>query len=273
MLQEAGLEVGVYVKDNRTQNYGIIEAVGGGALSIRMLVSKQESVEKYLGFRDHWSIVYDRAELKDRGIVTNYSEHLADSCEETMLQRAWGRAQLGLYLASKWIAAEQKLPLLRIETKPKKVFALGHVEPCGVYLLPHSTSYAYNSEKGKKQFEIDPLWVDSQERAGSKVVCIKPCFSPDKFAEPFWAVRRVDVSAADADSANMVAVFIKSDCSIRTSGCSTGGKSPALAAKETISTFAITNQKALSDGDELVWAGAFAGKNEKRTLYVCGRRM
>jgi hypothetical protein len=163
----------------------------------------------YLAFRDEWSIVYDRAELKDRGVVTNYTEHLADSSEEIALQRAWGRVQLGLDLASRWIAAEKKQPLLRIETKPKKVFALAHVEPYGLYLLPHSTSYAYDSKTNGKSFVVDPLWIDSQQRAGSKVVYIKPCFSTDKFAEPFWAVRRVEHSSAEADAANMVVVSVK----------------------------------------------------------------
>ena len=267
MLQEAGLEVGVYVKENKNNLYGIIEAVGGGKLSIRTHILKTEAVVTYLAFRDEWSIVYDRAELKDRGVVTNYTEHLADSSEEIALQRAWGRVQLGLDLASRWIAAEKKQPLLRIETKPKKVFALAHVEPYGLYLLPHSTSYAYDSKTNGKSFVVDPLWIDSQQRAGSKVVYIEPCFSTDKFAEPFWAVRRVEHSSAEADAANMVVVSVKSDYSIRTTG-SIFGSSPARADQQSITTLAIANMEPLNDGDELLLAGVFASKKEKRTLYV-----
>jgi len=265
LLQEAGLEVGVYVKDVRqTNKFGTIEAVGGGRLSIRLLSPSQEEVVTYVEFRNFWTLVYDKAEIMDKGVVTNYQEHLADSSQEISLQRAWGRVQVGLDMASKWVAA-RKQPLVRIETKPrKKVFSIGPVEPYGLHLLPHSTAYAYNmGDKSKRKFEVDPSWVNSQERVGSNILFIKPCFSVQKFTEPFWAVRRVDQDSADAEAGNMVLVYIKTETSIRIAG---GGRSEARAERQSLQTPAITNIKALGEGDELVWAGAFAATAEKRIL-------
>ena len=277
MLSEAGLEIGVWVKKTKAGTddfHGVLEGVGGGTLSIRAPGSKVSKNITYLEFRDHWAIVHDKAELSDKGVI-NYAETLACHSEGIALMRAWGRVSVGLEFAQAWADKHLPLPRLRVETKPeKRVYVLNDVPKGGLMIFPHSTNWAFESHSGKapkKDFEVDPLWVDSQQKVAGKAVWIKPAFTPQSatvqscqaLTEPFWAVRRLDEGKAGQDTGNMSLLHLHHDGSMCTTYRSKSRGSLVLPGQMTLASPALTNLVDLKAEDELVWLGKWA-KNAKR---------
>ena len=138
---------------------GVIVDVGQGAIRVRC--GNETIAVTYVDFRDSWQFVYDKTDLKEKGICVNWSETLASSNESVLLARAWGRVCFGLELAQQWISKQGPLPLLTIHTKPtKKLFVEEHSIPeRSLFLLPHSSGYAFQNSNSKSEFKIARDWV------------------------------------------------------------------------------------------------------------------
>lgn len=119
MLKSAGLEIGVMCKD-KTGNVAIIRGVGNGKVALESACGKSSYEATYILFRDEWTMIMDRAELKDSGIVPNYIESLADQNEANELALAWGQVHQSFKWARDWIKRRHAQPLFRMHTKPEK---------------------------------------------------------------------------------------------------------------------------------------------------------
>ena len=157
MLLEAGLEAGIYVKKgNKT---AIIEEVGNGGLLIRPPVAKETQRVTYIEFRNEWEIMFDKAELKDKGVILNFMEHSARRSQSMTVQREWARILLAMEQGQHWVDQRHPTPKLRIETKPqKRVFVMDKAAKKTIHFLPHTTSFACDlpsnnkDKKHKKRF-------------------------------------------------------------------------------------------------------------------------
>ena len=71
LLAEAGLEVGFVVKKkaDAQERYFVIQAIGNRRIKVKAYQGSATEEIPYTKFRDHWSMVMDVAELKDRGVV------------------------------------------------------------------------------------------------------------------------------------------------------------------------------------------------------------
>lgn len=234
---------------------GVIVDVGNGAIRIRS--GKEEFDLSYLDFRDSWCFVYDKDELKQKGLVLNWSETLASSNESVLLSRAWGRVCFGLELAQEWVTKQGPLPMLTIQTRPnKKLFVeQDAIAAHTLFLLPHSSNYAFETSNSKSKFTVSKEWVQTSETISGKHIFIKPQFSQlsatvthgSALTEPFWAVRKVD---GMPEEGNMELVNLTSE------GHAT---SVAMDKKKLVHTMRFTtpclvNTIDVKPGDELIWA-------------------
>ena len=234
---------------------GVIVDVGNGAIRIRS--GKEESDVSYVAFRDSWCFVYDKDELKQKGLVLNWSETLASSNESILLARAWGRVCYGLELAQEWVTKQGPLPTLTIQTKPnKKLFVeQDAIAARTLFLLPHSSNFAFETSNSKGKFTVSKEWVQTSETISGKHIFIKPQFSMlsasvthgSALTEPFWCVRKVD---GMPEEGNMELVNLASE------GHAT---SVAMDKKKLVQTMRFTtpclvNTLDVKPGDELIWA-------------------
>ena len=260
MLQEAGLQPGVYVKKNSPgkKQCAIVEEVGNGSLIVRAPGETSTQCISYMQFRDEWTIMYDKTELNDKGVVLDYMENLAKSNQAMTLMREWGKVLGSLEAAQQWVDQRHPTPPFRIETKPEKtVIVLEPVAKNCLFLLPHTTSYACDlprSDKDKdkrsvKELEVQPLWIDSQARVAGKPLYLKPMFEKT-FAEPFWAVKRLEKpDNNDLSEANMRITYLQVSSTFTADGAVSNPS--AVAGHSHRSVPALTNKRELEAGEEL----------------------
>ncbi len=247
--------------------FALIEGVGDGHCFMREVISKNVTKVSYSDFKDGWKLVMDSNELKDAGAVPHFRETLADSNESIQLQRAWSRVQHGLQVAQMWVDSRHPLPLIEILTKPnKRVFVGEPVKAHGLFLLPHSSQYVFESSKNKKAFQVEKDWIESKELLCGKPLYIKPQWQPvtstvlagAACTEPFWAVRKVNRAEATDERGTVELTYLQTKGSTITEFKADEKVSQELA----IRTPCLTNTVDLSKGDELVWLADFAVKRK-----------
>ena len=273
MLSEGGIEVGVYVKKKGSDCLYVIEAVGNKRIVVRQPKTTTPKELPYTEFRDEWTIVYDKTEIKDKGLVTNYEDTLADNNEAISVARQWARVQLGLQFAQEWVDKNSTTPTLRIETKPeKKVFLTTPVRKGRLFLLPHSDRLAFDfvtAKPAKKTFDPDISWIDSLEKVAGKTIYIKPEFMTQSanvdgkqaLTEPFWAVRRTPKGTGGGN--------LRLDTMIHNGSLCTqcAGRTKVLPQQVSVCTPVLTNPSDLEAGAELIWPYD-REKTEKRKAPV-----
>ena len=121
MCKQAGLEPGIVCKRKDLTAFAVIKALGGkDGLHMESTDGARIYNIQYPVFLKEWEILYDKAAMKDLGILLNYREYSANSNESVELARAWGKVQFGLQHAQNWIDKIAPLPLLKMLTKPDK---------------------------------------------------------------------------------------------------------------------------------------------------------
>lgn len=199
----------------------------------------------------------DPNDLKEKGLILNWSETLASSNESILVARAWGRVCYGLELAQQWVTKQGPLPMLTIQTKPQRQLFVEQdpIAAHTLFLLPHSSNFAFESSNAKKSFTVSKDWIETAETVAGKPIFIKPQFSQlsatvmhgSALTEPFWCVRKVDKMPEEG---NMKLINLSSE------GHAT---SVAMDKKKLVQTIAFTtpclvNTVDVKAGDELIWA-------------------
>jgi len=276
-LCEVGIEVGVYVKKNDDAGLWVIEEVANDkCIVVRRPKETTPKYVPYSEFRKDWTVVYDKAEITDKGLLTNYAETLADNNEAISVARQWARVQLGLEFAQAWVDKHSKKPPLRIETKPeKKVFLTEAVKKGQLLLLPHSDRLGFDfvtAKPAKKTFEPDLPWIDSLKRVAGKPIYIKPQFNATSasvdgkqaLTEPFWAVRRISPKAAGGNLRLDRMLHNGSLCT----QCALGDGPTVLATSVSVITPVLTNPTDLAAGAELIWPHDREKAEKRKTVPV-----
>ena len=161
-----------------------------------------------------WTKVFNEADVKDKGVILDWSLHAADKNPDYELHLAKLRMQLMMDMALKHVRMQFKEPpVLTIQTKPTKGVFLSTpiAHPGQLWLLPISHSVHVLSMEDMAKVEdgtknVDS-WVSTEMNLpnGSKV-WIAPQFTPPNpslrakkgaWVEPFWAVRRGNKKEAE----------------------------------------------------------------------------
>ena len=121
MAQEAGLELGVVCK--RTDGtVALINAIGGGKVILKSMCGKNEYEAPYDTFLEDkvWEIVFDKTDIKDRGIIVNYRETMGEDNESMVLAEAWAELMVSWKPAANWIQFKNPTPTFDMHSKPEK---------------------------------------------------------------------------------------------------------------------------------------------------------
>ena len=244
-----------------------IEDVGLGKIVARTPGSKTTIDITYTQFKDLWGFMYDRIELKDRGIILNCVETLASSNEQICVNRAWARVTYGLELCQKWLDEKYKWPRFQIITKPEKRCFVEDNRPKGtIFLLPHSANFTYHSSSAKKKNVQAVEWVPTKELVSSKPLFIKPQWQPTTattqgaaaMTEPFWAVRKVDRGDVKNEKGNVALVYLGT----RGSATTEYQHCDKLPAGIELQTPCLVNTEDVPAKAELIWVGDFPKKRK-----------
>ena len=206
--------------------YGTIVAFDDEGVTLKLNyvqkdVSKEQPTEDQTRKVPHedidggqWTKVFNEADVKDKGVILDWSLHAADKNPDYELHLAKLRMQLMMDMALKHVRMQFKEPpVLTIQTKPTKGVFLSTpiAHPGQLWLLPISHSVHVLSMEDMAKVEdgtknVDS-WVSTEMNLpnGSKV-WIAPQFTPPNpslrakkgaWVEPFWAVRRGNKKEAE----------------------------------------------------------------------------
>ena len=190
--------------------HAIVQRVGDGTVTAKLWGSQYVNEEVQMSYGSHklyWIMEIDKEAIKDRGIVSDWSDHLLTSKDESLDKVATSQVITGLRMAYDVMHADDgetgrdRTKMLRLESKPyKKVFVVEDVEAGELTLVPFSNSVVVDDESEKRISDC----VKCSEVFGRKnrnVWINAPTQTMPKFGtdnekaslELFWCVQKVPV--------------------------------------------------------------------------------
>ena len=182
--------------------YAIIDSVQNGKFRLK-LVQEPGSIlpsapkfheVTYADFTHLWEILYDAAEIQDKGVVMDWESHSVKRSAEADEQDKIACVMAALSMVDSYL----KAPNVRIETSPRKrVFCLQDYPAGELVLVPRSKKVCVDKSDDKevKSFRVrtgtvtgthKPVWICPEAMTTSKESGPKR----PVLLEPFWCVDR-----------------------------------------------------------------------------------
>jgi len=206
-LREDGFERGVVVKEKGAASLrlAVVENIGGGAVTLFFYKERTRQTVKSGEFRSGYELVYDAAEVRDRGVVLDLEHLLAPSTDKYEIHMLKARVLQGLDAVRQFAETKCKRHEIHVETKPKRVLAQCAYGVGELILVPLTCNMHVDALKDDKVTSPKPGWVDpGVATENGRKLFLQPHFAmkTDKdegFVEPFWAVTPVEAE----EDANM----------------------------------------------------------------------
>lgn len=270
MLQERGVQVGVYVKSVSQEKktvYRVVQECSVKAVILMDPATRQTEEVTFEAFAKTWSVVMDATEVSDNGAILSWPGSSGSQTEQHQDVIAQAAVSTALHCCEQSIAQAPR-PDLQIFSKPKlRVMAGSDIQENALVLCPITHKLVIVGGNSGVKVLAGAVRVAECGLPEGKVLYLAPQFSPPKaekagsgFVEPFWAVRRIPAGSPEEKDAN---------CRLETVQASSAhvvGEYAFLtrrASRCTVEFPVMVNSRKIQRGEELLWVDLSMKKPEK----------